>query len=42
MRKMLLWTATSIFAAGLSASANAQSVDRQIFAALDKTASTKS
>jgi hypothetical protein len=32
MRKMLLWTATSIFAAGLSASTNAQSVDWQIFA----------
>jgi Domain of Unknown Function (DUF1259) len=32
MRKILLWTATSIFAAGLSASTNAQSVDWQIFA----------
>jgi hypothetical protein len=32
MRKMLLWTATSIFAAGLSANTNAQSVDWQIFA----------
>jgi hypothetical protein len=32
MRKMLLWTATSIFAAGLSAGADAQSVDWQIFA----------
>src|ERR1700726_496831 len=31
MRKMLLWTATSIFAAGLSAGANAQSADWQVF-----------
>src|SRR6202040_106001 len=30
--KMLLWTATSIFAAGLSAGANAQTIDWQVFA----------
>jgi hypothetical protein len=32
MLKMLIWTATSIFAAGLSAGANAQNVNWQIFA----------
>src|SRR6266481_5454265 len=31
MRKMLFWTATSIFAAGLSAGTNAQNVDWRVF-----------